>query len=72
MTDELTYQQDRAAILATAVGIARLKLKHGDAAGALKALDVACEKAHRLHFDYELSRGHTVDQVELLLGKRDR
>jgi hypothetical protein len=49
---EAEFQRERAAILSTAVGIARLDLSQGDSSGARKELDDAAAKTARLLESY--------------------
>jgi hypothetical protein len=66
--DDYEFVLERGAILATAVGIARVRLQDGDCAGAEAELDTAAEKTATLLRDTLVKRGATPAQVDLLLG----
>ena len=63
-------REEKQAILATAVGIARLRLRTGDPQGASDILDKAVDECHRKHFDACVADGHSVESVERFIGPR--
>lgn len=66
------YDQERYAVLSTAVGIARLKLRDGDAAGALDVLDSAAAETTRLLREFLIADGNDPAKVDGLLGAVNR
>lgn len=70
---EAEYQTERAAILSTGVGIARLRLKDAadtDAIAAREALDEAADETHKLLRRHLLEAGHPEEKVDAFLGVR--
>ncbi len=65
-------REEKQAIFSTAVGLARLRLQHGDLQGASDVLDDACDEAHVKHFDACIKDGYTAENVERLLGPREQ
>lgn len=66
--DELKYAQERAAILGTAVGLARFELQHENPHTALTILDQAAQATHELLRDALIEAGAEPAKVDALLG----
>jgi hypothetical protein len=64
-----TFDRERAAILSSAVGMARLKLQRGDAEGALSTLDTACDSTDELHREFLRAEGFAEDSIIRFLGE---
>ena len=62
--------QERAAILSTAVGIARLYLSKDRVEEAKDVLDSAAAETHRLHWTMLIDEGYPEDTVDQFLGPR--
>jgi hypothetical protein len=67
--DDLKYAQERAAILGTAVGLARFELEHDNPNTALTILDQAAQATHELLRDALVEAGADPAKVDALLGK---
>lgn len=65
--NELKYAQERAGILATAVGLARWELQQGDPNKALEHLDRAAQQTRELLRDALLETGADPAKVEAFL-----
>lgn len=72
--DELEYQQERAALFALGIGIARLNLNpkfEVNPEKALDALDHYCERVRLLSREYYGSLGYTEAQLDLMYKAGD-
>lgn len=65
---EDTYMTERAGILSTAVGLARLALDKGDPEHAQRILDGAAASTHKLLRDSLLATGADPEKVDALIG----
>jgi hypothetical protein len=70
--DETAYDRERAAILSTAVGLARYALGRGDTAAAARYLGDASARTHNLLRTALIEDGHDPDAVDSFLGSRFR
>lgn len=66
--EQSAFDNERAAILSTAVGIARVRLDSGDAVGAKEALDEACVKTDRRLREFLQSQGYEESAIAAFLG----
>ena len=69
--DQAAFDRERAAIFSSAIGMARLCLRDGDAEGALKVLDSAFAETTRLHREALLTAGYSPSLVKAFLGGSD-
>lgn len=67
--DELAYAQERAGILAAAVGLARFELQHDNPNTALTILDQAARATHELLRDALIESGADPTKIDAFLGK---
>jgi hypothetical protein len=67
-TTELAYQQERAALYASGIGLARMALKNGDIDAAYDALTHYCDRVKDLTREWMRSNGHDDAAIAWFVG----